>query len=107
VVPRAPSSLRICVQERIAAPQYSCQIEGMLRPMSSRKACKPALGKVGGRLQLCMDTPSSSESTSRMACGEIAMRQWVCDILEWAPYSKRRCFMWGVREFALEPGQFA
>ena len=95
VVPRASSSLRICVQERIAAQQYSSQIEGMLRPMSSRKACSPVLGKVGDRFQIRLDMPFNSESTSRMACGERTMRRWVCDVLEWAPYSKRRCFMWG------------
>ena len=55
----------------------------------------PAFGKVVGMLQICLDMPLIRESTSCMACGEKAMRQWVCDIFELAPYSKRRCFMWG------------
>jgi hypothetical protein len=35
VMPRAPSSLTICVYERIADPQKSSHIDRMLRPISS------------------------------------------------------------------------
>ena len=49
VVPRAPSSLRICVQNRSAEPQKSFHIDGMLRSISSIGPCGPALGKEVGR----------------------------------------------------------
>jgi hypothetical protein len=38
VMPRAPSSLRICVHGRSADPQKSSHIDGMLRPISSKGA---------------------------------------------------------------------
>ncbi len=60
VAPRAPPSLMIYVHERVAAPQKSSHIERMLRPRSTRRACNPALGKVGGRFQICMDMLSST-----------------------------------------------
>ena len=75
MVPRVSSSLRILAQERIDAAQSSSRIEEILRPRSSSRACSPAFGKVGDKLQVCLEMPSSTEFTSRMAYGETAMRQ--------------------------------
>jgi hypothetical protein len=40
---------------------------------------------------------SSEESIEVIAAGERAMRQWVCIILELAPYRRRRCLILGGR----------
>ena len=93
VMPRAPSSFRICVHDRSADPQKSSQIDGMLRPISSTGAWIPALGKEARRPQIFLESFSMKESTSFMACGDSAIRQCVCAILECAPYRRRRCLM--------------
>jgi hypothetical protein len=87
--------LIICVQERMAAPQYSSHTEGMVSPRSSRRAFSPALGKESERFHIFLNIFSTTESIFRMAVGERAMRQWVCVIFECVPYRRRRYFIWG------------
>ena len=85
VMPRAPSSFRICVHYRSANPQKSSQIDGMLRPIPSSVAWILALGKKAGRPQIFLEIFYMKESTCFMACGDSAIRQCVCAILECAP----------------------
>jgi hypothetical protein len=42
-------------------------VDGMLRPMSSRRACNPVFGKVGGRLYIFLEMLSRIESASCIA----------------------------------------
>jgi len=56
VVPRDPTSLRICVQDRSAVPQNSSYIVGMLSPISSIGPWSPALGKEVGRTHIFLES---------------------------------------------------
>jgi len=67
VVSRAPSSLRICVQDRSAVPQKSSHVDGMSSPFSSVGPCSPTLGKEVGRPQIFLKSVSRRESTAFMA----------------------------------------
>jgi len=93
MVPRAPSSLRICVHERSADPQKSSHIDGMLRPISSTGACSLALGEEVGRPHIFLESFAMRESTAFKARGDNATRQCVCAILECAQLRRRRCLM--------------
>jgi hypothetical protein len=66
---------------------------GRLRPNSSRGACRPSLGNPLGRFHIFRQVASNLESMEIMALGESAIRQWVCIILELAPYSSNRCLI--------------
>jgi hypothetical protein len=46
-----------------------------------------------GRLHIFLVMPSSMESISTLAEGDIAIMQWVWYIFECGPYSKRLCLM--------------
>ena len=70
---------------------------GRLRPSSSCGAFNLALGNPFGRRHILRHVASSEESMEVIAAGERAMRQCVCIILEFAPYSRSRCFMLGGR----------
>jgi len=56
VVPRAPSSLRICVQDQSAVPQKSSHIVGMLSQIFSIGPRSPSLGKEVGRPQIFLES---------------------------------------------------
>ena len=62
VVPRAPSSLRICVQDRSAVPQKSSHVVGMLSPIYSIGPWRPTLGKEVGRPQIFLESFFLEES---------------------------------------------
>ncbi len=53
----------------------------------------PALGKPLRSFQILRQVASKKESTAIIDAGERAIRQWVCIILELAPYRRRRCLM--------------
>ena len=93
MTPSAPLSFRIWIYERIAVPQCSSQIMGMLRPNSSGGPWRAALGKLLGRCQIFLVMHSSMESISAMAERDMTIRQWMGFIFECTPYSKRRCLM--------------
>jgi len=52
-----------------------------------------AFEKDVGRFHIFLEIFSTTESTSRMAEGERAIRQWLWVILECSPYSRRRYLM--------------
>jgi hypothetical protein len=70
-----------------------------LRPSSSCGACSLALGNPLGRRHILRQVASSEKSVEVIAAAERAMRQCVCIILEFAPYSSSRCFMLEVRVY--------
>jgi hypothetical protein len=58
-------------------------------------ACSPALGKPLGRHQNLRHVAFIVEFMEFIAAGDRAMRQFVCIVLELAPYRRRRCLMFG------------
>jgi len=81
MIPRAPSSLMICVQEQMVAPQYFECNDEMLSLRFSKRAWSPTLGEKVGRFHIFLPNFSTTESTSRMAEGKRAKRQWAWVIL--------------------------
>ena len=70
-----------------------------LRSNASCGACRPALGNPSGRFHIFRQVASNLESIEVMALDDSAMRQWVCIILQMAPYSSFRCLMLAGRGF--------
>ena len=57
------------------------------------------MGKPLSKFHILRHVAYNLESIIVMAAGENAMRQWVCMIFEFAPYSRRRCLTPGVEEW--------
>jgi hypothetical protein len=72
---------------------------GRLSPNSSCGTCRHALGKSFVSFQILRHVASSLESIVVIDDGKSATRQYVCMILELAPYRRRRCFTPGGREW--------
>jgi hypothetical protein len=68
-----------------------------LRSNASCGACRPALGNPLGRFHIFRQVASNLESMEAMTFCYSSMRQWVCILLELAPYSSSRCLMTGGR----------
>ena len=64
-----------------------------MRLDSSCGACRPALRNPLGRFHLFRQVAPNLESMEVMALGQSVIRQWVCIILDLAPYRNNRCLM--------------